>query len=116
MKPILTGLCGLLAGAILMLAATEPRTHATPQPANHVVDTNKLVPEATVIAPSIEAVEEPETAPPLVPSVTQDAIALAPATGDCPNGVCSQPRAIVRQRVTVQKPQRRGLFGGRFRR
>lgn len=113
MKNILTGLCGLLAGGILTLAATEPRTHATPQP------TPIIIPEATVIAPIITPVEEPETAPPLVPSVTQDAIALAPAfvaTQDCPGGVCSQPRAVVARRATTQRPQRVGLFGGRFRR
>lgn len=65
LKPILTTLCTLAAGFLIACAATEPRTHASPEP------TPVVIPKATVTTPPITPVEEPETAPPLVVEVAE---------------------------------------------
>lgn len=121
MKPIITTLCGILAGCLLTLASWErPETKATPAtPAAPAITIPEATPVIAVITPPSE-----QPAPQPAPSVdAQDVVASVPVlmfpkqisgTSDCSNGTCSAPRAASVRRY--QPVTRRGLFGGRFRR
>lgn len=102
-------LCAMLSGVVLATAARESQSQAgisAEQPS--VVS----VPE--VVIPATPDIPDLPVPPPLAPSVdAQDVVALVPASGECPGGVCA-PRAATVQRYQPQT--RRGLFGGRFRR
>ncbi len=98
---------GLAAGALLVLASREGQTQASHEPPAIIAPE-----QATVIAP-VTPLESEQPAPPLTPRVdAHEVVAVASATGDCANGVCS-PRAATVHRYQPQT--RRGLFG-RFRR
>jgi len=109
MKPIITTLCGILAGCLLTLASWErPETQATP--AQPTITIPEATPVIAVITPPSE-----QPAPQPAPSVdAQDVVASVPVLtsyGDCSSGTCSAPRAASVRRY---QPVRRGLFGGRI--
>lgn len=112
MKPLLTTICGILAGCLLTLASWErPETIATPaQPAIEPI----VLTTTDVDGPCPWVGPDETVTPPLTPSVdAYTVVASASATGDCANGTCSAPRAASVRRY---QPVRRGLFGGRWRR